>query len=125
MEPIAETVQNTGPGVIVDTDNSLPPFTAEAAGERRRDPRYATDRLTLLYLTGRTQPEPILCRILDYSRSGLKIRTQRPLDPGTEIRLTLRELFAVGKVRYCMPAVGGFDHGIQVEEIRSTAAVNP
>ena len=108
--------------VVADAGSSLLPSSDVSAGERRREPRYTTDRLTLLHLTRPTGPERILCRILDISGSGMRLRTHRPLDPGTEIRVTLREAFAVAKVRYCIASGEGFDHGIQVEEVRIAAA---
>lgn len=118
MEPIAETVQES----MMDVGSFPLPAPPETPSERRREPRFATDRLTLLTVTGRTSVEPILCRILDYSGSGLRIRTQKRLDPGTEVRVTLREMFALANVRYCISAGDGFDHGIQVQEVR---AANP
>lgn len=121
MLPIAETIQGSRQDVIADAVSLLPPCTVEFTCERRREPRHSTDRLTLLYLTDQSKPDPILCRILDYSRSGLKIRTHRPLEPGTEVRVTLREMFAVARVQYCIPGVEGFDHGIHVQEVRSAA----
>ena len=123
MEPTVELVQDPSPGAIVVADSTLVP--AEEPSERRREPRYPTDRLTLVHILGRTLAEPILCRILDYSGTGLRIRTQKPIPPGTGIRVSLRESFAIAKVCYCNPAEGGFDHGILVEEVRTAAAVNP
>ena len=107
--------------VVADAGSSLLPSSDESAGERRREPRFTTDRLTLLHLTGPTGPQRILCRILDISGSGMRLRTQHPLDPGTEIRVTLREASAVAKVCYCISSGDGFDHGIHVKEIAAAA----
>ncbi len=95
----------------------------ESARERRREPRYPTDKLTFLHLTGTAAPERIFCRVLDVSESGMRLRTERAIDPGTEIRVTLREMFAVASVRYCRAVTDGFDHGVQVAEIRNGAPV--
>ncbi len=116
MEFIAEATVSTA---IAEDHQEIPlPASAEArADERRREPRYPTDRLTLLYLTG---SERILCRILDISDSGMRVRTQRQLDPGTEVRVTLREVCGIATVRYSVEVGQAFDHGLQVEAIEAT-----
>ena len=120
MESVVERAETSSPGASVDVESLLPPSEEKPAADRRREPRYATDRLTLLHVSGQN-PERILCRILDVSKTGMRIRTKYPLQPGTEIRVTVRELFAVAEVRYCKPVNDGFDHGIQVREVRSAA----
>ena len=120
MESVVERADTSSAVATVDVESLLPPSEENAAPDRRREPRYATDRLTLLHLSGKN-PERILCRILDVSKSGMRLRTKHPLQPGTEIRVTVRELFAVAEVRYCKPVSEGFDHGIQVHEVRSAS----
>ena len=122
METVAVAVEAPDPAVVADLETLLSPSAEEPATDRRREPRYSTDRLTLLHVTGAKEPERILCRILDVSKTGMRVRTQRPLEPGTEIRVTLREMFALAQVRYCVPADEGFDHGIQVQEVRCAPA---
>ncbi|SRR5579884_1723331 len=119
MELIAEAAEISTPRVFSEAESSALPPPPDSGFERRSEPRYLTDRLTIVNVTGGAKPERILCRIVDYSGGGMKIRTQRPLEPGTEIRVTLRELFAIGNVRYSIPAADGFDHGIKVEEVRA------
>lgn len=121
MEPIARTLDTPNPFAIPGAAGSVPSITEESGAERRREPRFPTDRITALYVTGANKTERTLCRILDYSGSGMRIRTQKPIEPGTEIRVTLREIFAVAKVRYSIPVREGFDHGILVEELRATS----
>jgi hypothetical protein len=60
--------------------------------------------------------ERILCRISDYSASGMRIRTERPIDPGTEFRVTLPEMIAVARVllHFCLRRI----------RQRSTASAN-
>jgi PilZ domain len=93
------------------------------APERRREPRFPTNRLTMIYSTGPGGPERNYCSILDVSQHGMRVRTARPLTPGTQVRVTLRENSTVGTVCYCNPvSKNGFDHGILVEELRRARA---
>jgi hypothetical protein len=118
MELRTETAQAPAPWAPVGIEG-------HHASERRREPRYPVDRVTLVHVTGSQNPERTLCRILDASSGGMRIRTQRPLDAGVEVRVTLREMFAFARVRYCLPVSDGFDHGLQVQEIRPSQASAP
>lgn len=120
MEQIAENVQAST--IAADVESSLFATALERPAERRREPRFPADRLTMFQVDGGNDRERTLCRILDVSRSGMRVRTQSSLQPGTKIRVTLREMFAFAQVRYSIPADGGFDHGIQVYEVHSVSA---
>jgi hypothetical protein len=92
------------------------------ASQRRREPRFPTNRLTVVYSTAADGAERMFCSILDVSQHGMRIRTARPLTIGTQVRITIRELSALGSVRYCNRVSAGYDHGICVEEVCETTA---
>ena len=120
MELIAEILTNPTTGAL---DAEWPVQSADVrASQRRIEPRFPTSRLTLVYSTGPGGPERMFCSILDVSQHGMRVRTARPLTPGTQVRVTLREISAVAKVCYCNQVKEGFDHGIHVEELQETIA---
>ncbi len=120
MENPADALAAPVAGAIDDTGTA--PHLSEPSRERRRDLRYPTDRLTFVHLQNSLGIERVLCRVLDVSEGGMRLRTELPIATGIEIRVTLREMFAVATVRYCRQVDGGFDHGVRVVEIRSLAA---
>lgn len=105
-----------------NVESLLVPTLETPPPDRRREPRFAADRLTLFQVSGSDDRERTLCRILDVSKGGMRIRTQHSMQPGTEIRVTLREMFAFAQVRYSIRTQEGFDHGIRVHRIASAPA---
>ena len=122
MELIAEILTNPTTGAL-DADWPVK-STDIRASQRRIEPRFPTNRVTAVYSTGSGGPERMFCSILDVSQYGMRVRTARPLTPGTQVRVTLREISAVATVCYCNRVKEGFDHGIHVEELRETTALS-
>lgn len=114
VEPLDSVVEALSPAASDEN---------QSAAERRREPRYATDRITLLYVGDQSDSERMFCRILDISDSGMRVRTPRRLEPGTEVRVTLREMQGIARVRYCVAVEKAFDHGLQVESVRAADGV--
>jgi hypothetical protein len=53
------------------------------------------------------------------STSGFCRReSAHPLTPGTQVRVTLREMSAIARVCYCNRVNDGFDQGLHVQELR-------
>jgi len=85
--------------------------------ERRREPRYPTnDAVEITVLA-----EPPLWfagRVLDVSRSGLRVALLSPLDPGTQVRITFRRPAVIfAEVRHCKWAGDAFHVGLRIEDV--------
>ena len=122
MEFILEILKNPTTGAL---DAEWPVQSADVrASQRRIEPRFPTNRLTALYPIGSGGHERMFCSILDVSQQGMRVRTARPLTPGAQVRVTLREMSVIARVCYCNPVNRGFDHGLHVEELRGTTALS-
>ena len=66
-------------------------------------------------------PFEIGCRVLDVSHTGIKIRTKKPMEPGTKIGLEIfsGSMLAQGQVRWLHTHADGFTMGIQFDQIDS------
>lgn len=80
--------------------------------DRRREPRYASDNLAVVTILA--SGKVVEGRTVDISRSGLRVRTDRVLEKGSRIRIKFGAVIAFGDVRWCRPANGAFDIGIEV-----------
>jgi PilZ domain len=121
MELISESLECFIPRLALTPDQP----SGQDGAERRRAPRFATNQITLLHSNTAAGLQRVFCRIVDFSARGLRVRTDRRLEVGTELRVTLREMFAIGTVRYCNTADGCFDHGIEINEVHGTADLVP
>ena len=116
MELIAEILTNPTTDAL---DAEWPVQSADVrASQRRIEPRFPTNRLTAIYSTGSGGPERVFCSILDVSQHGMRVRTARPLTPGTQVRVTLREMWAIARVCYSNRVNDGFDQGLHIQELR-------
>ena len=116
MELIAEILTNPTTGALeadwpVRSDHVRAP-------QRRIEPRFPANRLTAIYSIGSGGSERMFCNILDVSQHGMRVRTARPLTPGTQVRVTLREMWAIARVCYSNRVNDGFDQGLQIQEFR-------
>jgi PilZ domain-containing protein len=120
MELIAQILTNPTTGAL---DADWPVRSDDVrTSQRRIEPRFPTNRLTAIYWTGSGGPERMFCSILDVSQHGMRVRTARPLTPGAQVRVTLREISALARVCYSNRATDGFDHGLHVQEFREKIA---
>jgi hypothetical protein len=56
-------------------------------------------------------------QITDISRNGLKVHTPQFIARGTIVQVVFRGAIILGEVRYCAPAGGEFDVGIQIQDV--------
>jgi hypothetical protein len=116
MQLIAQILTNPTTGAL---DAEWPVQSADVrTSQRRIEPRFPTNRVTALYSIGAGGSERMFCSILDVSQQGMRVRTARPLTPGSQVRVTLRELSATARVCYSNRVNDGFDHGLHVQEFR-------
>lgn len=83
-------------------------------GNRRREERHPTDAPAVVSL-----PDGLNwwdCRVLDVSRSGLRIRCEHAFAVGEQLYLVLPGGSAVvGEARYSRPVEQGFDTGVWIQ----------
>jgi hypothetical protein len=56
-------------------------------------------------------------RVLDISRSGLKISVPEPLAPGTVIQIHMKAAVAFAEVRFCAPQGEEFHAGVRFQDV--------
>ncbi len=92
-------------------------------GERRKEPRVAMDvqaRLKCLNPLTSTGPS-IKARVVEISRSGMKILANREFHLGGVVQVIVKDTFYMGTVRHCRQVEGGFETGLKLtESIRSS-----
>lgn len=86
--------------------------------ERRRGPRIPTDDIAYLRILKPASPERLVVRVLDVSKGGFKLGLGKSLYPGCEVQIRLKDVVALGEVRYCVPAKVGFFAGIQIQAVQ-------
>jgi len=90
--------------------------TARKGAERRQDPRFAIDEPARMKVLQPIGPSSVI-RILDISRSGLKISVAEFLAPGTVIQIHLKASVAFAEVRFCTAQGEGFHAGVQFQDV--------
>jgi hypothetical protein len=85
-------------------------------GERRRDPRMATDHPASLQVLCPFTPGAWDVRIVDVSNSGVRAHVPQMLTPGSLIKMRMQYSVACGDVRYCIPADNGFYAGVRLHD---------
>jgi predicted anti-sigma-YlaC factor YlaD len=85
--------------------------------ERRCEVRLPTnDAASVRSLRPETGPRHE-ARILDVSKSGMRIELSVQVDPGVEIQVQLKDAIAFAEVRYCRPVGDKFHAGVKVIEV--------
>ena len=60
--------------------------------------------------------EPENIRILDTSRGGVKLTTQRPLETGALVQIRLNNLVITAEVRHCTRQGEGYQAGVEIQD---------
>jgi len=90
---------------------------AQPQSERRREPRYPTNDSAEITVLGEP-PVWFAGRVLDVSRSGLRIALLSPLGSGTRVRITFRRPAVIfGEVRHCKWAGDAYHVGVKIEDV--------
>jgi hypothetical protein len=85
--------------------------------EKRREHRFQFDRLGQMQAFSPFSPAKFQVQMMDVSRNGLKIRTPQFVARGAMVQVIIEEAIILGEVRYCIPADGEFDMGIQILDL--------
>ena len=92
----------------------MSPDEARSAAERRRsirEQRNESGKLRVVSPISQSRSEEV--RVLDRSKSGMKLSVNTFLAPGTQIQIHLKDIVALGEVRYCVPCEDRFHIGIR------------
>jgi hypothetical protein len=99
-KPIGRTQPNDPPGA-----------------EKRREPRFVTNDSAIINSLNSLSQDFTPVQVLDMSKQGLKLRIEQGILIGSEIQVKLKDLFVLGKIRYCVQVGSCFLAGILVEDV--------
>jgi hypothetical protein len=84
--------------------------------ERRSDPRFTANDTASLEVVRPFSSFPMDVRILNISKSGLKLCASESIDPGTLVRVHIKGHPVMAEVRYCVPVGREFHAGIKLQD---------
>ena len=87
------------------------------SAEKRREPRSVTNDSAIIHSLSPVSPDFTPVQVLDMSRQGLKLRIGQHILTGSEIQVKMKDLFVLGKIRYCVQVGSFFLAGILVEDV--------
>lgn len=88
--------------------------------DRRREPRIATDHSAQLQVIAPFSAERIPVRVLDVSKSGMQLGLDAPLDPGSTVKIRLRDAVLFAEIRYCrQTSEKDYRAGLELQEVIS------
>ena len=88
-----------------------------AEADRRKEPRYPSDgsaRVLVPFLFG---PLTFNARVVNVSKSGLRLKVSAPLARGTLVQVELGSLVATGTVRHCSRDGKEYSMGIELDGV--------
>ena len=97
--------------------------TVEGVGqakERRREVRSRVDAPATRQKLDPGSPDRSDIRVLDVSKSGLRLGVPELIEPGTMVQIRLKNTVALGEVRYCCPVGDRFHVGVQFTNVSTT-----
>jgi PilZ domain len=56
-------------------------------------------------------------RLVNLSRSGLKLRVPAPMLPGTIVQVRFMDRIALGEIRYCIPTGSEYYVGVRFQDV--------
>jgi hypothetical protein len=87
------------------------------AEDRRKSPRLPTDEPAAVIVLQPTVSGRLKTRVLDASKSGMKLLIPCELMPGAVVQVHLRDLFILAEVRYCRPVGETFHAGVLIQDV--------
>jgi len=101
-------------------DQLTGPTRAEAATfgglEKRSERRISTVDAGILQCISPFSSERLDVRIIDVSKSGLKVGGANQLEPGSTVKVRLKSMIAFGEVRHCSRVGSEYQAGIQIHD---------
>lgn len=87
------------------------------SADKRREPRIATDDPASIQVINPVSAEQWDVRVINVSKSGMRVRTAKFLDLGCHVKIRLKEMIAFGIVCYCVKAEEEFHAGIKLHQV--------
>jgi hypothetical protein len=85
--------------------------------EKRSEIRIATNDSGFVRIMGLEVGPRLEARILEASKSGMKIEIGVPIAPAARIQVLLKDISAFAEVRYCRPIGETFQIGVRVVDL--------
>ena len=85
--------------------------------ERRREPRYAATGTARVSFPNGKGMEPTMARVMDISKSGMRLGVLAEIKPGTMVEIEFETLKAVGIVRHCRKYGPEYSIGIRLDGV--------
>jgi PilZ domain len=87
--------------------------------ERRVDPRAPIDEPASAKILhpAVSSSDRVDGRVVNLSRSGLKLRLPLPMLPGTIVQVRFMDRIALGEIRYCIPTGSEFYVGVRFQDV--------
>ncbi len=93
-----------------------------SAADRRCEERFNLDELASMKVLQPLSADGCKVRVLEISKSGLKLSVPEPLQPGMIVQVRLKTAIALAEVRYCLATESGFHAGLRLQDVFWTAA---
>ena len=94
---------------------------------QRRESRFKpnqTATVKVLSNAAGLPPGPIVqACILDYSGSGMRLRSKLPVPCGAQVEIDANSTLVLGQICRCEPAKKGFELGVQIQKITAASEV--
>ncbi|HEV2688847.1 MAG TPA: response regulator [Bryobacteraceae bacterium] len=85
--------------------------------ERRKEARYVVSEPATITVSQPAEFLPLQGHLSDVSRSGLRIRSPRPIHRGASLHVQLKHMVVFGHACYCRPAAQDeFDIGLAIDQ---------
>jgi|SRR5665213_540602 len=88
-----------------------------ACTDRRREPRIVADMAATVHTLNPAAVETLRGKVINVSEGGLAVRLSCALFQGTEVQVICGKLIIIGYVKYSSPTIGGFHHGIEIDQM--------
>lgn len=100
--------------------SSIDPLPAPSFKDRRREARIPTDDPAILQVISPFSSERIAVRVIDVSKSGLQLRLDAPVDPGSTVKIRVKETILFAEIRHCRQvSAQEYRAGLVLQEIIS------
>ncbi len=107
---------------IFDLLHADPQLTTTECDARRKEPRVPQEPALVRIATDTGDFTPIVAQIANLSKSGIGLRTSKPLpvSPGMSLVVEVRSFLVTGIVRYCVRSgtgKGPYDLGLEITSV--------
>jgi len=84
--------------------------------DHRQNARFGCDCPTVVKVLDPPLDTEVAARIVDVSKTGLRLFLETPVPPDAAVLLRLGDRLLLGEICYCHASNGRFDSGVRIEE---------